>query len=264
MTPTTSRLPGIPEAVPDDPFYQPRRPRWLPPEMTKAPALEPQPRPGPVEPRTALLVNPFYAKSPHGSFGKHVLTPSLALTSIAAATPPGWRVRYWDENLLQGPPPIEPVPQVVGITVHLTFARRAYELAAWYRAMGSTVVLGGLHIQACEEEAAPHADCVSVGDGVQTWPAILRDVERGGLRPRYEADFEREYRPRSASQARPRAPQRVPDHGQHHRDARLPQPLRVLLPGDGDPPDALSRAEPAGRRARDRGRGAAVRRLPRQ
>ena len=42
-------------------------------------------------------------------------------------------MRYWDENLLQGPPPCEPLPQVVGITVHLTFARRAYELAAWYR-----------------------------------------------------------------------------------------------------------------------------------
>ena len=79
MTMTASRLPGILEAVPDDPFYQPRRPLWLPPEMTMAPALESQPRPGPVEPRTALLVNPFYAKSPHGSFGKHVLTPSLAL-----------------------------------------------------------------------------------------------------------------------------------------------------------------------------------------
>jgi hypothetical protein len=194
--------------------------RLQPPEMAIAPALESQPRTGPVEPRTALLVNPFYAKSPHGSFGKHVLTPSLALTSITAATPPGWRVRYWDENLLQGPPPIEPVPQVVGITVHLTFARRAYELAAWYRARGSKVVLGGLHIQACEEEAA--------------------------------------------SQARPRPPKRVPDHGQHHRDARLPQPVRVLLPGDGNPPDALSRAQPTGRRTRDRSRGAGVRRVPRQ
>ena len=80
MTQTTPRRAGILEAVPDDPFYQPRRPLWLPPEMTMAPALTPQPRPGPVEPRTALLVNPFYAKSPRGSFGTHVLTPSLALT----------------------------------------------------------------------------------------------------------------------------------------------------------------------------------------
>jgi hypothetical protein len=96
-----------------------------------------------VQPRTALLINPFYPKDPHSSFGKHVLTPTLALTSFAAATPEHWRVRYWDENLLHGRPPFEPMPEVVGITVHLTFARRAYELADWYRRRGSEVILGG-------------------------------------------------------------------------------------------------------------------------
>ena len=80
-------------------------PRRAPHEMRVAPALAPGVRPGPVEPRYALLINPFYPKDPHTSFGKHVLTPSLALTSIAAATPPHWHVHYWDENLLQGPPP---------------------------------------------------------------------------------------------------------------------------------------------------------------
>ncbi len=118
--------------IPDDPFYQPRPARSLPRAMAIAPTLDPAGARG-FDCAAALLVNPFYAKSPYGSFGKHVLTPSLSLTSIAAATPPGWRVRCWDENLLQGPPPADPVPQVVGITVHLTFARRAYELAAWYR-----------------------------------------------------------------------------------------------------------------------------------
>ena len=179
--------------VPDDPFYQPREPLWLPAAMTVAPALDPHARAGSVEHRFALLINPFYAKSPHGSFGKHVLTPALALTSLAAATPPGWRLRCWDENLLQGPPPADPVPEVVGITVHLTFAKRAYELARWYRAMGSKVVMGGLHVHSCEEETAPHADAISIGDGVQTWPAILSDVERGALRPRYQAGFDRPF-----------------------------------------------------------------------
>jgi radical SAM superfamily enzyme YgiQ (UPF0313 family) len=190
---TIARLLRFPESVPDDPFYGPRTPLWLPPAMATAPALDARRRCGPVERRFALLLNPFYAKSAHGSFGKHVLTPSLALTSIAGATPPGWRLRYWDENLLQGPPPADPLPEVVGITVHPTFARRAYELAAWYRARGSTVILGGMHAQCCEDEVAPHADAVSLGDGVQTWPDILRDVERGTLRPRYEATFERGY-----------------------------------------------------------------------
>ena len=60
-----------------------------------------------------LLINPFYRKDPQGSFGKHVLTPTLALTSIAAATPPDWEIQYWDENLLQGHPPFEPFPSKV-------------------------------------------------------------------------------------------------------------------------------------------------------
>jgi len=73
------------------------------------------------------------------------------------------------------------MPQVVGITVHLTFARRAYELADWYRARGSKVILGGLHVLSCPDECAPHADALALGDGVQLWPRILSDVERGKL-----------------------------------------------------------------------------------
>jgi radical SAM superfamily enzyme YgiQ (UPF0313 family) len=147
-----------------------------------------------VEPRYALLLNPFYPKDPHASFGKHVLTPTLALTSIAAATPASWRVAYWDENLLQGAPPARPVPQVVGISVHLTFARRAFELAAWYRARGSKVILGGLHVLSCPEECAPHADALVMGNGVSVWPRVLADVEAGTLRPQYVADFSDDYR----------------------------------------------------------------------
>jgi radical SAM superfamily enzyme YgiQ (UPF0313 family) len=116
------------------------------------------------------------------------------MTSFAATTPADWEVRYWDENLLQGPPPIAPVPEVVGITVHLTFARRAFELAQWYRSRGSKVVLGGLHVISCPEECAPYADALAVGDGVQIWPRILADVRSGSLRPRYDATYESDYR----------------------------------------------------------------------
>src|ERR1041384_4354465 len=129
---------------------------WLPAEMSTAPALDASAPAAPIEPRYVLLLNPFYAKDPHASFGKHVLTPSLALTSIAATTPPEWSVSYWDEDLLHGPPPSDPFPQVVGITVHLTFAKRAFALAKWYRDRGAKVILGGLHVLSCPEECAPH------------------------------------------------------------------------------------------------------------
>jgi radical SAM superfamily enzyme YgiQ (UPF0313 family) len=163
-------------------------------DLRVAPPLDARIRPGAVRKRFALLINPFYAKDPHSSFGKHVLTPSLALTSIAGATPPHWEVRYWDENLLQGPPPCDPFPEVVGITVHLTFAKRAYALARWYRARGAVVVLGGLHVLSCPEEAATHADAIAVGEGVQLWPALLRDVESGTLRKVYRGSYTTRYR----------------------------------------------------------------------
>lgn len=141
-----------------------------------------------------MLINPFYPKDPHASFGKHVLTPTLALTSIAAATPDPWKVEYWDENLLHGRPPFNPLPQVVGITVHLTFANRAYELAAWYRNRGCVVILGGLHVMSCPDEARPHADILAIGDGVQLWPGILRDIDKGIQVKEYRADYTTEYR----------------------------------------------------------------------
>lgn len=167
---------------------------WIPKEMREAPLLDPEVRPGARRERFALLLNPFYPKDPHASFGKHVLTPSLALTSIAAATPSDWEVAYWDENLLQGPPPVDPFPRVVGITVHLTFAERAYELANWYRARGAKIVLGGLHVLSCPEEAAPHADALAIGEGVQVWPEIIRDIEAGALKPVYHGSYRRPYR----------------------------------------------------------------------
>jgi radical SAM superfamily enzyme YgiQ (UPF0313 family) len=162
---------------------------WLPAPFRDPPALDETWRPARITPRHALLLNPFYRKDPRASFGKHVLTPSLALTGIAGATPPDWTVAYWDENLLQGPPPRDPFPEVVGISVHLTFARRAYALARWYRERGARVVLGGLHVLSCPEEAAPHADALAVGEGVQLWPAILRDAAAGRLQPRYEGSY---------------------------------------------------------------------------
>jgi radical SAM superfamily enzyme YgiQ (UPF0313 family) len=159
----------------------------IPPEMDQTV------QPMEVTQKSVLLINPFYVKDPNSSFGKHALTPSLALSSIAGATPADWDVEFWDENLLQGPPPHSPFPQVVGITVHLTFAERAYELAEWYRSRGSVVVFGGLHVQACADECRPHADTIVFGDGVQVWEQILRDIEQNYLKQEYTGSYRRPF-----------------------------------------------------------------------
>jgi radical SAM superfamily enzyme YgiQ (UPF0313 family) len=168
--------------------------------MCRAPRLDWTTPPRRPVRRHALLVNPFYAKDPRCSFGKHALTPSLALTSIAAATPLAWTVRLWDENLLQGAPPAEPLAELVGITVHITFAHRAYALSRWFRRLGARVVLGGPHVQACPAEAKSHADAIVVGDGVEAWPQVLADAARGRLERIYHGSFRRTF----AAQPRPR------------------------------------------------------------
>src|SRR5712692_8018775 len=82
----------------NQPWWRSPRRRWCPREMIRPPILDPVVPTGPIQPRYALLINPFYPKDPNASFGKHVLTPTLALTSFAATTPEHWEVRYWDEN----------------------------------------------------------------------------------------------------------------------------------------------------------------------
>ena len=173
--------------------FRPSRLR-VPGNMQIAPQLDQRFWPKQIRRKYALLINPFYPKDPHASFGKHVLTPTLALTSVAGATPADWQVKYWDENLLQGHPPRWPFPQVVGITVHLTFANRAFELARWYRQRGAKVVLGGLHVLSCPDECAPYADAIVTGEGTQWWGQVLKDVEAGTLQQKYCGKYTKEYR----------------------------------------------------------------------
>jgi len=200
--------------------------------MITAPLLSSSELGGVIEPHYALLINPFYPKDPHTSFGKHVLTPTLAMTSFAATTPDHWRVEYWDENLLHGRPPFRPMPEVVAITVHLTFARRAYDLADWYRARGSKVILGGLHVLSCPEECRSHADALAMGDGVQLWPQILGDIERNRLLPCYTATYENDYSEDHAAPPSDPPTRELLNHFEPHRDERLPQSLWFLLFGD--------------------------------
>ncbi len=56
-----------------DLFWPGRKSLWMHPGMSRAPLLPEGPTGGPVARRTALLINPFYAKDPHGSYGYHWL-----------------------------------------------------------------------------------------------------------------------------------------------------------------------------------------------
>ena len=71
------------------------------------------------------------------------------------------------------------------IQVYITNAYRSYAIADMYRARGSYVVLGGLHVTSMPEEAAAHADSIFLGPGDATFPEFLRDFRSGTPKKRY-------------------------------------------------------------------------------
>lgn len=134
-----------------------------------------------------LLISPENKKSIYAYTKEDVKAfwfPKLGLPTIAANTPPDVEVRIVDEC-------VEDIDfnvdvDLVGISVMTYLAPRAYEIAAKFRARGVKVVLGGIHVSMCPEEAKEHADSIVVGESEKTWPVLVEDFRRGELKSLYE------------------------------------------------------------------------------
>src|SRR5215218_1347334 len=123
------------------------------------------------------------AKSPFFRPIKYSLFPPLGLATLAAYLGPNDEVVLQDEHVEEID--LNDEPDLVVIQVYITSARRAYQLADHYRARGSFVALGGLHVTALPDEAAVHADAVFLGPGEQTFPQFLADFRAGRAARRY-------------------------------------------------------------------------------
>lgn len=130
-------------------------------------------------------------------FNKGLLAP-LGLMYLAACTPEEVEIRLIDENTERLD--FNEVPDLVGITTMTATAPRAYEIASRYRALGSKVVLGGVHASMLSEEALQYADTVVIGEAEGTWPQVVADAAAGRLQPVYKQeeflDFSRPVKPR--------------------------------------------------------------------
>lgn len=116
--------------------------------------------------------------------------PSLGLLTLAGMTPDCHEICYVEVPDLGAPESRDRLPgpfDVVAISSFTAGIKDAYRLAACYRAEGVKVVLGGLHVALCPDEAEPHADAIVVGEGEPVWPQVLADLERGTLQKRYTA-----------------------------------------------------------------------------
>ena len=117
---------------------------------------------------------------------KYALFPPLGLASLASYLDPDDEVELLDEHV-QAPLALDDVPDLLVMTVYITSARRAWEIADLYRARGVHVCVGGLHPTSLPEEASRHADTVFVGPGEGAWQEFLTDFRAGRPKPRYES-----------------------------------------------------------------------------
>src|SRR5262245_46628367 len=115
--------------------------------------------------------------------------PSLALLTLAGATPAGVELEYVevdDVAAFAEQPRLD--FDLVALSTYTARAFDAYRVADAYRAHGVPVVFGGLHATVLPAEVAGHADAVVAGEGELLWPEVLADFRRGGragLRPVY-------------------------------------------------------------------------------
>ncbi len=114
---------------------------------------------------------------------KYSLFPPLGLATLAGYCEPTDDLTLVDEHVetLR----FDDDPELVVIQVYITNAHRAYEIADLYRARGSLVALGGLHVTSLPEEASRHADAICLGPGEEVFPQLLAHARRGQLQPRY-------------------------------------------------------------------------------
>ncbi|MBP7147234.1 MAG: B12-binding domain-containing radical SAM protein [Acidobacteria bacterium] len=117
---------------------------------------------------------------------KYSLFPPLGLATLAGYLRQDDDVTLVDEHV--EPLTLDDRPDVVGIEVYVTSARRAYAIADEYRRRGVFVALGGLHVTALPDEARAHADAIFLGPAEESWPRFLDEFRRGTPQAVYRSE----------------------------------------------------------------------------
>ena len=131
-----------------------------------------------------LLIQPSpYDAARHPIKKRKLYFVGLALPLLAALTPDNWDVELCLETIEDIP--FDTDADVVGISTMGHGIIRSLDVARRFREAGKTVILGGMMASLMPEEAAKHCDAVLIGDAEAVWSEVLRDVEKGTLKPLY-------------------------------------------------------------------------------
>jgi radical SAM superfamily enzyme YgiQ (UPF0313 family) len=113
----------------------------------------------------------------------------LTLSTLAALTPEklNARITLVDEGVMKFDYNKNHY-DIVGISVCTSSSFRGYELADFFRAKNSYVIIGGHHATLLPEEAIRYADSVFTGSAECTFPAFFEDYINGVPKSFYHAD----------------------------------------------------------------------------
>jgi radical SAM superfamily enzyme YgiQ (UPF0313 family) len=104
--------------------------------------------------------------------------PSLGLLYLAAVTPAGHELQYYEAESDKCEPKEIYDCDLVAISTFSAQVFEAYAIADRLRAAGVKVAMGGLHVSVRPDEAARHADYIIIGEGENVWPAVVEAAAR--------------------------------------------------------------------------------------
>jgi radical SAM superfamily enzyme YgiQ (UPF0313 family) len=105
--------------------------------------------------------------------------PSLGLLYLAACTPPGHELHYFEAERDGAEPAEVYTCDLVAISTFSAQIFEAYAVADRLRKAGVRVAMGGLHVSVEPDEALQHANFIFIGEGEVTWPAAVNALTRG-------------------------------------------------------------------------------------
>ena len=112
----------------------------------------------------------------------YITQPPVPLAVLNGVTPKGIETDLVDEQTDD----VRFDGDVFAFSLSTQYARKVYRYADALRAAGKKVILGGIHVTVCPEEATRHADAIVTGEAEMLWPAVCEDLLAGKLRERYD------------------------------------------------------------------------------
>ncbi len=134
-----------------------------------------------------LLLNPVSQKMGMERFFQ---IPPLSLLQLASLFPENYEIEFWDEVHKQFD--FKNSYDIVCITSMTHQAKRAYELAIFFKGKKTKVILGGIHPSILPEEAIKYCDSVVIGEAEPVFGELLKDFEKGELKKFYKAPISNE------------------------------------------------------------------------